>query len=135
MTCNLCLQATQLALTPFGELKLCPSCVRGNLTNSLKPMGVTLSATQTLMASGGKENTQRLEVNGYMSGLTGHNASFSRLTTLTKVIDPFSPRIKTGDDIYDAHVRGRGRTPAWVARLLESDAVRNACIEITVQPF
>ncbi|MFT5356025.1 MAG: hypothetical protein ACI9KE_003247 [Polyangiales bacterium] len=133
MTCSLCLQATQLALTPFGELQLCPSCVRGNLGNSLKPIGVTLTATQTTVVFGRNDNAQRLEVNGHMSGLTGQRARFSRLSLLTKLIDPFSPRAKTGDDIYDAHVRGRGRHPAWVARLLESDAVRSACIEITVQ--
>lgn len=132
MNCSLCRQESPLALTPFGELQLCSSCIRGNLSVSLKPMGVTLGATQSTVVFGRNDNAQRLEVNGHMSGLKGQRASFSRLSFLTKIIDPFSPRIKTGDDIYDDHVRGRGHS-GWLARLLESDAVRSACIEITVQ--
>ena len=133
MNCSLCLQTSSLAPTPMGELQLCPSCVRGNLSVSLQPMGVTLAATQSTVVFGRNENAQRLEVNGSMAGLTGQRARFSRLTFLTKLIDPFSPRVKTGDDIYDDHVRARGAHAGWVARLLESDAVRSACIEITVQ--
>lgn len=133
MDSRLCLQVSQLAPTPFGELQLCPSCVRGNLGVSLKSVGITLGATQSTVVFGRNDNAQRLEVNGHMSGVNGQNASFARLSFLTKLIDPFSPRIKTGDDIYDDHVRGRGAHSAWVARLLESDAVRSACIEITVQ--
>ncbi len=74
---------------------------------------------------------QVLDVTGRMAGVQGGAASFVRLTLVGKMLEVFSRRAVGNDDIYDAHVRGTGKPIRWVERLVESDAVRTGCLEVT----
>jgi len=131
--CPLCLRELTKPPTPFGELMLCESCVRGNLANNLEHVGVTFTARQRSIRAGEDAVHQRLEVDARIAGVHGRRGTFAPLTVMGKLMEWVSPRAKTGDDIFDAHVRATGNDSTWLTQLLESDAVRTACIEITTK--
>jgi len=132
-SCPICLRAFVTAPTPFGEFALCESCVRGNFANNLGHVGVDLSSIQESVRVSRDRVHQRLKVHAHMTELHGRRADIAALGVGGKLMEFFSPRAKTGDDIFDAHVRATSDDDTWLGQLLASDAVRTACLEIVTK--
>lgn len=130
-SCELCASSSELGLSRFGELALCPSCHSGNLSSGVPHAGIKIEARQ--MVSSRDTTMQVLDVTGRMISIQGGDAWFVPLGIVGKMMELFSRRARSGDDIYDAHVRGTGKNIRWVDQLIESDAVRTACLEVTTK--
>ncbi len=128
--CGLCGLNEELQKTTFGELGLCPSCLRGNVAQHFQKRGFRFQSEQLISA---RDESMVLKVDGEVPGLRGGRATVNKLTVAGRLIGALAPGAKTGDDLFDAHVRATGKPKRWLDALLSSDAVRSASLEVVTK--